>query len=84
MSDVTIRYYATLRNLTGHEEDLITARRVRDVINFIKKNYDRRASDCLNHCSIFLNNTSIIFLNGLNTRLKDGDTIHIFPPLAGG
>jgi MoaD family protein len=84
MPDVTVRYYASLRNLTGQEENNISARRVRDAINFIKKNYDRRVVDHLAHCSIFINNTSIIFLNGLNTRLKDGDTIHIFPPLAGG
>ena len=36
------------------------------------------------HINIFLNNEDIRFLNGLETGVKDGDTVVLLPALAGG
>lgn len=36
------------------------------------------------HINIFLNNEDIRFLNGLETNVKDGDTVVLLPALAGG
>ncbi len=36
------------------------------------------------HINIFLNNEDIRFLNGLDTTVKDGDTVVLLPALAGG
>ncbi len=36
------------------------------------------------HINIFLNNEDIRFLNGLDTSLRDGDTVVLLPALAGG
>jgi molybdopterin synthase sulfur carrier subunit len=36
------------------------------------------------HINIFLNNEDIRFLNGLETNIKDGDTVVLLPALAGG
>ncbi len=36
------------------------------------------------HLNIFLNNEDIRFLNGLDTTLRDGDTVVLLPALAGG
>ncbi len=36
------------------------------------------------HINIFLNNEDIRFLNGLQTSVKDGDTVVLLPALAGG
>jgi molybdopterin converting factor small subunit len=36
------------------------------------------------HINIFLNNEDIRFLNGLDTSVKDGDTVVLLPALAGG
>jgi len=38
----------------------------------------------LNSCHIFLNEENIVFMRGLSTRLKEGDTLHILPPTGGG
>ncbi|MFH1538682.1 MAG: MoaD family protein [bacterium] len=84
MSNVTVRYYATLRNCTGREEDSLAAARVRDVIAFVKKHYGGGADRILRHCSVFVNSSNVTFLDGAGTRLKDGDQVHIFPPLGGG
>ncbi|MCS7136828.1 MAG: MoaD family protein [Candidatus Caldarchaeum sp.] len=34
--------------------------------------------------NVFLNNEDIRFLEGVNTKIKDGDTIYIIPSIAGG
>ncbi|MCS7133209.1 MAG: ubiquitin-like small modifier protein 1 [Candidatus Caldarchaeum sp.] len=34
--------------------------------------------------NVFLNNEDIRFLDGVNTKIKDGDTIYIIPSIAGG
>lgn len=36
------------------------------------------------HINIFLNNEDIRFLKGLDTSVKDGDTVVLLPALAGG
>lgn len=36
------------------------------------------------HINIFLNNEDIRFLNGLETHVRDGDTVVLLPALAGG
>ena len=36
------------------------------------------------HINIFLNNEDIRFLNGLETNVRDGDTLVLLPALAGG
>ena len=36
------------------------------------------------HLNIFLNNEDIRFLNGLDTPLREGDTVVLLPALAGG
>jgi molybdopterin synthase sulfur carrier subunit len=36
------------------------------------------------HINIFLNNEDIRFLNGLDTNVRDGDTVVLLPALAGG
>ncbi|MHA1145738.1 MAG: MoaD family protein [Candidatus Helarchaeota archaeon] len=36
------------------------------------------------HMLVLVNGKNIRFLNGLNTELKEGDTIVICPPVAGG
>ncbi|MEW5945877.1 MAG: MoaD family protein [bacterium] len=84
MAEIIVRYYATMRRLTGREEEKITAGAVRGVVSHVRKSYDRRAAKQLEYCNIFVNNTSVAFLDGLGTRLKDGDTVHVFPPLGGG
>ena len=36
------------------------------------------------HLNVFLNNEDIRFLNGLETPVRDGDTVVLLPALAGG
>ncbi|MFC1838323.1 MoaD/ThiS family protein [Thermodesulfobacteriota bacterium] len=36
------------------------------------------------HLRLMVNGQDISFLDGLDTRLKDGDEVMIFPPVSGG
>lgn len=62
---------ASLHNLTAQYPTI--AERLFDAQGAVKS-----------HINIFLNNEDIRFLNGLETNVKDGDTVVLLPALAGG
>lgn len=45
---------------------------------------DPKTKTLRNYILILVNGRNIIFLNGMNTPLTDGDVLAISPPLAGG
>jgi molybdopterin synthase sulfur carrier subunit len=49
-----------------------------------KKIYDTASGMMNEHVAVFINSKEIRFLNGPDTKLKDGDVITILPPMAGG
>lgn len=52
--------------------------------DFSKAIYDLNSSRMNEHIAVFVNSKEIRSLDGLDTKLKDGDVITIFPPMAGG
>ncbi len=52
--------------------------------NKIRKNFIDSKGNLETHVVILLNGRNHMFLDELNTKLKDGDTIVISPPLVGG
>ncbi len=60
-----------LRNAKGNQQDLHTI-------------LTQRQGDSAHGYIVLLNGREIEFLNGLETPVTTGDTISIFPPLAGG
>jgi molybdopterin synthase sulfur carrier subunit len=63
-----------------------------DIINQFMKEYGKKLRKSFVHPSgileshvvILVNGRNYLFLDGLNTKLKDGDQIVISPPLIGG
>lgn len=84
MSNVTVRYYAAMRNQTGKDKEKLDVRLVRDVVAHVKTQYGDKIDGVLKYCSIFVNGSNVTFLDGVRTKLKDGDEVHIFPPIGGG
>ncbi|HOY62570.1 MAG TPA: MoaD/ThiS family protein [bacterium] len=82
--EVTVRFYAALRARAGSDEILCRAANVKDVIRHLKSSFGTDFNRVLNSCHIFLNEENIVFMRGLSTRLKEGDTLHILPPTGGG
>jgi len=63
-----------------------------DIINQFMNKYGKRLRKSFvnpsgmleSHVVILVNGRNYLFLDGLNTKLKDGDQIVISPPLIGG
>jgi MoaD family protein len=50
----------------------------------IRKNFIESQGNLATHVVILVNGRNYMFLEELNTKLKDGDQITISPPLVGG
>lgn len=95
MTRVTVRVFAAIRALLGQStiELNVAEEDVEGIIRIIASTYqpsfknviiDSQTGEVRKGFSILLNGREISFLGGLKTRLKDGDTVSIFSPVAGG
>ncbi len=88
---ITVRIPTPLRTLTqGKDEVEAKGADVRDIINDLEKNYPGLKERLLDDkgvrrfVNIYQNEEDIRFLENLDTKVKDGDSISIVPAIAGG
>ncbi len=88
---ITVRIPTPLRTLTGGKDEVAAVgATVRDIINDLEKNHpglkDRLCDDkgVRRFVNIYANEEDIRFLDGLDTKLKDGDSVSVVPAIAGG
>jgi molybdopterin synthase sulfur carrier subunit len=92
---VEVRLFANLRELTKMKvvvEDIKSGTSIGDVLQKICERFGARFRErVLNkrgqpneNVKVLLNGHNIVFLEGVATKLKDGDVIAIFPPVGGG
>ncbi|MDX1403080.1 MAG: MoaD/ThiS family protein [Woeseiaceae bacterium] len=77
---ITIRYFAGFREHAGVGEETLSleANTARDVFELLK---DRHGSqEPLGHCKVAINDE----MADWTTAINDGDTVLLFPPVAGG
>ncbi len=91
---VIVKFFANFREITGKEQESVKGvgnisslldelvRRFGDKL--AKQLYSPGARELLETVNILVNGKGISFLRGLNTSLKDGDVVAIFPPVSGG
>jgi MoaD family protein len=98
MVAITVKFFAALRDITGQKEVKLQLRKnegtVLVVLEKLSKEYGKNfreyVFDTENHrslrsqVSVMLNGQSIRNLENLKTRIRDGDTIAILPPISGG
>ena len=75
-----VRYFAAFRERAGIDEETISlaADTTRDVFDLLKMRH--RSSEPLRHCKVAINDE----MADWDTPVNDGDTILLFPPVAGG
>ena len=91
MAKVTVKLYATLKEILGFDTTYVEASNVKEAIEKLLKKYPKLkyeiVDDNLNLKDSYIylvNGRNIAFLQGENTPLKEGDRLTIFPPVGGG
>jgi len=89
---ITVRVPTQLRSLTGDARELIVpAGAVRDVIDSLESLHPGFATRLLDEhgalrrfVNLFVADEDVRFLDGLDTKVRDGETLSILPAVAGG
>ena len=77
---ITVRYFAIFREHAGRDEESVTldVETAGDVFEQLKGRHG--SSEPLGHCKVAINDE----MADWNTAVNDGDTVLLFPPVAGG
>ncbi len=80
MKTITVRYFAMFREKAGRNEETLTidAATAADVFDATKDRHG--SSEPAGHCKVAINDT----MANWDSPIEDGDTILLFPPVAGG
>lgn len=90
---LTLRFFATFREAVGSktvERQFADGSTVAEVLSTLEADYDGLAGALLDdgdlkpHINVLLNGREVLHLDGIETTLSEGDTLSVFPPVAGG
>ncbi|MGB9713757.1 MAG: ubiquitin-like small modifier protein 1 [Candidatus Bathyarchaeales archaeon] len=95
---VSVRFFTTLREIVGKREETLefpdgenvtvdaVLRRLSEIYGkgFVDYVYDGKTGDIKGFLQLLVNGRSASTLDGLKTKLVDGDVLAIIPPVGGG
>lgn len=92
MARITVRFYTTLKEKVGKGKVELEAENVADALENLKRQFGTKFTDQLYDPSGKIKDYYILLLSGhtvdreeiKKTEVKEGDILHIFPPIAGG
>lgn len=93
-----MRFFAALRELVGKKveslefrngEEVTVERVLKSLVelygkDFVEYVFDGETGDIQGYLTLLVNGRSVTALDGLRTRLTDGDVLAILPPVGGG
>ncbi|KAB1193270.1 MoaD family protein [Haloferax sp. MBLA0076] len=91
--ELELRFFATFREAVGQKTihwRVDDDSKVGDVLHSLESEYDGLTGQLIEdgnvrpHVNVLRNGREVVHLDGLETTLEDGDTISVFPPVAGG
>lgn len=80
MKTITVRYFAMFREQAGRDEESlqIDAATAADVFEATRSQHG--SSEPAGHCKVAINDV----MADWDSKVEDGDTVLLFPPVAGG
>lgn len=92
---VTVKFFTTLREITGKREEEIKSSgdlTVDELLEHLSKKHGRRFMNYMydetgnvrSYLQFLVNGRSITTMQGFKTRLREGDSVAIIPPVGGG
>lgn len=92
---VNVKFFTTLREIVGQKEQQVELPHpvtVETLLRQLSKRHGKEFADYLydelgsirEHLNLLVNGKSLAALNGLRTKLREGDQIAILPPVGGG
>ena len=80
MKTITVRYFAMFREQAGVDEETLTleAETAADIFEHTKPKHG--SAEPSGHCKVAINDE----MADWSTPVEDGDTVLLFPPVAGG
>lgn len=91
---IELRFFATFRAAAGRkvlEREFVAGTTVGDVLAAIEAEFPEMDGDILDdegdikpQLSVLKNGREVIHIDGTETPMGDGDTLSVFPPVAGG
>jgi molybdopterin synthase sulfur carrier subunit len=93
MARVTVKFFATVREVTGVKSMEVQADTIRGLLDTLNATYGERFTSAVMDAdtgklkqfySCMVNGKRIELLNGYETRLSDNDAVALFPPVGGG
>ena len=81
---VTVKLFADLRELCGVKELTLEAKTVAGALDQLRTRFGAEFQSRLPHLAVLRNGENVKFLGGPKAKLRDGDTLSLLPPVAGG
>ncbi len=87
---INVLFFGQLRDLTAIRESVFVVKddaRLVDLIEHLGKEYGaafRQQVDSIKSLRILINGQEYMLLGGMEALLKEGDTVVLLPPIAGG